>query len=284
MLDKNENRELRRFACQLRMEALKEIAYPGIGHIGGTLSMCDLIAVLYGKVLKYDPKNPLWEERDYLVVSKGYSGPGLYAALALKGFFPMEMLTTLNQPGTRLPSHCDRNRTPGIDMTTGSLGQGASSAAGIAMGLKLLKRSNRLYLVLGDGECNEGQVWEMALFAHHHKLTNMIAFIDENKQQVDGFTKDVMQLGNLAGKFAEFGWYTQTVNGHDVDAIYAAVEKAKAQNEKPSLILLDTIKGKGVSLWEAQLVNHNVPITKEQLGIALGELEKQMAAIDANGR
>ncbi len=279
MLGQDEIKELNRFACQLRMEALKAISVPGIGHIGGSLSMCELLSVLYGKVLKYDPKNPKWEDRDYLVVSKGHSGPAVYAALALKGFFPIELLKTLNQGGTNLPSHCDRNRTPGIDMSTGSLGQGASSAAGIALGLKLLHRDNRLYLVIGDGECDEGEVWEMALFASHFKLTNMIAFIDENKQQVDGFTEDVMKLGSLDAKFREFGWYTQSVDGHDVAAIEEAIRNGIAQTEKPSLIVLKTIKGKGVSLWQGVFLNHNVPITSEQLEIALGELENQMAAI-----
>ncbi len=279
MLGQEEIRELNQFACQLRMEAVKAIAVPGIGHIGGSLSICELLAVLYGKVLKYDPKKPDWAMRDYLVVSKGHSGPAIYAALALKGFFPVEMLKTLNQPGTNLPSHCDRNRTPGIDMTTGSLGQGASSAAGIALGLKLLHQDNRLYLVLGDGECDEGEVWEMALFASHFKLTNMITFIDRNKQQVDGFTDDVMKLGNLDAKFREFGWYTQSVDGHNVAAIAEAIQNALAQNDKPSLILLETIKGKGVSLWEGQFLNHNVTITNEQLNIALGELENHMATL-----
>ena len=279
MLSKEEVKNLKQFACRIREEALKAIAGPGVGHIGGSLSIAEVLAVLYGKVLKIDPNNPKWEGRDYFVMSKGHAGPGLYAALGLKGFFPMEMLRTLNKPGTNLPSHCDRLRTPGIDMSTGSLGQGASSAAGIALGLKLQKKPNRLYLLLGDGECDEGEVWEMALFANHYKLSNMIAFIDENKQQVDGFTKDVMQVGNLEEKFTAFGWSTQKVNGHDVEAIFNAIEKAKAQNEKPSMIVLDTIKGKGVSIWEAKITNHNSQISTEQLSDALEELEKQFSEI-----
>ena len=253
MLDQKEVKQLKQFACQIRMETLKAIAGPGVGHIGGSLSICDVIAVLYGKVLKIDPKNPKWEERDYFVLSKGHSGPALYAALGLKGFFPMEMLKTLNQPGTSLPSHCDRIRTPGIDMSTGSLGQGASSAAGIALGLKLLKKSNWLYLILGDGECDEGEVWEMALFANQYKLTNMIAFIDENKQQVDGFTSDIMQVNKLEDKFATFGWYTQRVNGHDVEAIYDAIEKAKAQREKPSMIVRNRAPATNVAQYSNQV-------------------------------
>jgi transketolase len=279
MLDQKEVKRIKQFACQMRMETMKAIAVPGVGHIGGSLSVCDVIAVLYDKVMKIDPQNPKWEDRDYFVMSKGHSGPALYAALALKGFFPMEMLKTLNKPGTSLPSHCDRIKTPGIDMSTGSLGQGASSAAGIALGLKILKKSNWLYLILGDGECDEGEVWEMALFANHYKLTNMITFIDANKQQVDGFTRDIMQVDDLATKFNSFGWYTQTINGHDVEAIYDAIEKAKAQHEKPSLIVLDTIKGKGVTMWESKINNHNANINQEQLEIALQELNQAMLAL-----
>jgi transketolase len=279
MLDQKEVKQIKQFACQMRMETMKAIAVPGVGHIGGSLSVCDVIAVLYDKVMKIDPKNPKWEDRDYFVMSKGHSGPALYAALALKGYFPMEMLKTLNKPGTSLPSHCDRIKTPGIDMSTGSLGQGASSAAGIALGLKTLKKNNWLYLILGDGECDEGEVWEMALFANHYKLTHMITFIDANKQQVDGFTRDIMQVDDLATKFNSFGWYTQTIDGHDVEAIYDAIEKAKAQHEKPSLIVLNTIKGKGVTMWESKINNHNANINQEQLEIALQELNQAMLAL-----
>jgi transketolase len=279
MLNQKEVKRIKQFACQMRMETMKAIAVPGVGHIGGSLSVCDVIAVLYDKVMKIDPQNPKWEDRDYFVMSKGHSGPALYAALALKGYFPMEMLKTLNKPGTSLPSHCDRIKTRGIDMSTGSLGQGASSAAGIALGLKTLKKSNWLYLILGDGECDEGEVWEMALFANHYKLTRMITFIDANKQQVDGFTRDIMQVDDLATKFNAFGWYTQTIDGHDVEAIYDAIEKAKAQHEKPSLIVLNTIKGKGVTMWESKINNHNANINQEQLEIALLELNQTMLSI-----
>ena len=277
MLDTEQVTEIRRFATRVRMEALKSIGAVGIGHIGGTLSVCDLLAVLYGAVMRVDPSNPRWEGRDYLVLSKGHSGPALYATLALKGFFPVDLLKTLNQPGTTLPSHCDRLRTPGIDMTTGSLGQGASSAAGIALGLKRRGMSNRVYLVLGDGECNEGQVWEMALFAHQFKLDNLIAFVDYNKQQIDGFTREICDLGDLAAKFAAFGWHAQTVDGHDVAAILQAIEVAQIQTDSPSVIVLNTVKGKGVSWWEGDRNNHNIAITTEQLGRALQELEAQLA-------
>lgn len=279
MLSAQEVKELQRLSTQIRLEAVRAIGRVGIGHIGGSLSMAELMAVLYGKVLKYDPANPKWAERDYLVVSKGHSGPAVYATLALKGFFPLEMLQTLNQGGTNLPSHCDRLKTPGIDMSTGSLGQGASSAAGIALGMKLLGKPNRVYLVLGDGECHEGQVWEMALFANHQKLTNLITFIDDNKQQVDGFTRFICDLGDLPSKFTAFGWHAQRVDGHDVQAIYQAVIEAQNQSEKPAVIVLDTHKGRGVSFWEGNPVNHNIPVSREQLASALNELDSQLAAL-----
>ena len=278
MLDVERVRELRQFATRIRMEALKSIAAVGIGHIGGTLSICDLLAVLYGAVMRVDPAAPGWEGRDYLVLSKGHSGPALYAALALKGFFPPDLLKTLNQPGTSLPSHCDRLRTPGIDMTTGSLGQGASSAAGIALGLKRRGMPNRVFLVLGDGECNEGQVWEMALFARQFRLDNLTAFVDYNKQQIDGFTYEICDLGDIAAKFAAFGWHAQTVDGHDIAAMIQAIEAAQIMEGRPAVIVLNTVKGKGVSWWEGNPNNHNIPITAEELGRALQELETQLAA------
>ncbi len=274
-----ERQELRRFAVQVRIEALKAIGQVGIGHIGGSFSLAELLAVLYGKALKYDAHNPKWEERDYLVVSKGHSGPAVYAALALKGIISLESLKTLNQGGTNLPSHCDRLKTPGIDMSTGSLGQGASSAAGIALGFKLLGRPNRVFLVLGDGECQEGQVWEMAMFAKQQRLTNLIAFVDDNKQQADDLTRQICDLADLPGRFSAFGWFVQQVDGHDVVAIYQAIEIAKTQKEKPSMIVMDTVKGRGVSFWEGNLVNHNIPVTSDQLARGLSELETQLAAI-----
>ena len=268
--------ELKNFATKIRIEALKAIAEVGFGHVGGTLSICEAVAVLYGGVMRVDPRNPSWIDRDYLVFSKGHTGPALYAALAIRGFFPMDDLKTLNAPGTNLPSHCDRNKTPGIDMSTGSLGQGGSCAAGIALGHKINQSNNRVYAVLGDGECDEGQVWEMALFANHHKLDNLMIFIDYNHQQIDGFTDQICDLGNLAEKFEAFGWYAQSVNGHNVEDIYDAVQKALIHKGNPSVIILNTIKGKGVSFWAANPFNHNISVTPELLEKALEELETQL--------
>lgn len=255
------------------------------GHLGGSLSIADTLAVLYGGQLKHDPKNPKWEERDRLVMSKGHCGPALYATLALKGFIPLEQLATLNAPHTDLPSHCDRNRTPGIDMTTGSLGQGASTAAGVAIGMKMDGKENRVFLILGDGEIQEGQVWEMAMLAASRRLDNLIAFVDFNKLQIDGRTDtdDICCVGDIAAKFKAFGWYAQFIDGHDVSAIYNAVTAAKENVGSPSVIVLDTIKGKGWSKSENQVGSHSRRLTPDELKEALGELESESAGIGSAG-
>lgn len=251
-------------AKNIRVESLKALGELGFGHVGGIMSASDVLGVLYGGVMNIDPQNPDWPDRDYFVMSKGHAGPALYAALALRGFFPVETLKTINTNGTRLPSHCDRNSTPGIDMTTGSLGQGMSTAIGIAQGNRMQGKSSYTYLLLGDGECQEGQVWEGALYAPQHKLDHLIAFVDYNKQQLDGYTKDVCDLGDLCQKFRDYGWYALEVNGHNAEAIDAAVCLAKHQHEKPSMIILHTIKGKGCNFAEGVLYNHHMNFTKEQ--------------------
>jgi len=257
--------EVKALAAQIRLETLKELDHLGFGHVGGAMSIVETLAVLYGAEMKYDPKNPNWADRDYYVMSKGHAGPALYATLAIKGFFPMDWLNTLNQGGTNLPSHCDRNKTPGIDMTTGSLGQGVSAAVGIAKAVKMDKADNYVYLMVGDGEINEGQVWEGCMFASHHKLDNLVMFVDYNKQQLDGNTKDVLDMGDLVEKFSSFGFNTVMVNGHDVEAIYDAIEAAKAQSGKPTCIVLDTIKGYGCSCAEGVVPNHHVAFKPGQL-------------------
>ncbi len=277
MLTNMEVLELEKFATAIRLETLKEIKNLGFGHIGGAASVIELMAVLYGKVMNIDPAKPDWPDRDYLVCSKGHAGPTIYATLALKGYFPMEMLTTLNKNGTKLPSHCDRLLTVGIDMTTGSLGQGASSSMGIACGHRLNGRKNTTYLVLGDGELNEGQVWEAAMFASHQKLDNLIAFVDENKKQLDGYTKDINDLGCIKTKFESFGWHAQYVKGDDVLAIYNAIQKAKAAEGKPSVIVLDTIKGQGYPFVEVQMSNHHLRFTEHDHQCA----EAEIAALEA---
>lgn len=276
MLDKDKIKELSIFATKIRIETIRQIATRGFGHIGGAMSICDVLAVLYGDVMKIDPKNPKWDGRDWFVCSKGHAGPAVYSALALRGFFPVEELKTLNQNGTNLPSHCDRTKTPGIDVTTGSLGQGLSIAAGIALGHKLGKKDNYIYAILGDGECDEGQVWEVALYAAHKKIDNLIAFVDYNKQQIDGYTKDVDDLGDVCKKFKDFGWYSLNIDGSKVEEIEEAIKKAKSQKEKPSMIVLNTKKGAGCSFAENTLNNHHINVSMEQGNEAIGILEKKL--------
>ena len=273
-------KDLKKFAIDIRKETVKCIGALGVGHIGGALSIADVLAVLYGGVMNVDPKDPAKADRDMLVVSKGHAGPSVYATLALKGYFPMEMLKTLNQPGTNLPSHCDMNRTPGIDMTTGSLGQGASSAMGLCAGNRLLGLDNYTYLILGDGEIEEGQVWEAAMFAAAKKLNRIIAFVDYNKCQIDDYVNNLCALGDIAAKFESFGWYAQNVeDGNDVEQILAAIENAKAQGEKPSVIVLNTVKGKGYSKIEGSLSCHSMNVNADQVVEALAELDQALAAL-----
>lgn len=263
-----------KFAKEIRIKVLEALGNLGFGHVGGAMSAADVIAVLYGKAMNIDPKNPDWEERDYFVMSKGHSGPSLYAALALSGYFPEEELNTINTNGTRLPSHCDRKKTPGIDMSTGALGQGMSTAIGIAHGNKVLGKDNYTYLLVGDGECDEGQIWEGALYAPQHKLSRLIAFVDYNKQQLDGYTKDILDLGDLRQKFDDFGWYALEVDGHNTEAIYDAISLGKQQDERPTMIILHTQKGKGCSFAEGILYNHHMTFTKEQCEQAIECLKK----------
>ena len=254
----------------LTMDAIGRL---GVGHLGGCMSIVEAIVVLYHNHLRIDPGNPKMEGRDRFVLSKGHAGPTLYAVLADRGFFPPEWLNTLNQPGTRLPSHADMNRTPGVDMTTGSLGQGFSCAVGIALGAALRKDGADIYTVICDGESDEGLIWEAAMYAGHKKLSNLIAFTDYNKMQIDGLTKEINELEPLADKWRAFGWNASQVDGHNVAAIDDAIRQAKARREKPSMIILDTLKGKGVSfLEESWRNNHNVNISTEQHRQAIGEL------------
>ncbi|WP_196007864.1 transketolase [Clostridium tyrobutyricum] len=276
MLSKSEIRELKRLAVKIRIDTIKSIANFGAGHVGGTMSMVETLAVLYGKIMRYDTKNPDWKDRDWFICSKGHSGPSLYATLAIEGFFPEEELKTLNQGGTKLPSHCNKDLTKGVDMSTGSLGQGSSLAVGVALGNKLDKRDNYTYLMLGDGEIQEGQVWEAALYAAQKKLDNLIAFVDYNKKQLDGYVKDINDVGDIKVKFESFGWNAQKVDGNDVVQVYDAIMNAKKIKGKPSLIVLDTIKGKGIPFAENLKLNHHIQVSSEQLEETLAYLEKEL--------
>jgi transketolase len=281
---KNDINDLYDFATNIRITILKGLRELGFGHVGGSMSMVELMAALYGECMNIDPQNPTWEDRDWYVQSKGHSGPAVYATLALKGYFSTEEILTINQGGTNLPSHCDRNKTKGIDMTTGSLGQGMSTAIGVALGNKLKKKDSYTYLLLGDGECNEGQVWEGALFAPQHKLDHLIAFVDNNGKQLDGYCKDICDMGDLRQKFEDFGWYAQDVDGHDIQAIIDAVGRAKKASGKPSMIILHTEKGKGCTFTEGVFYNHHVKFTKEQADEAIAALEKQLGSGRKEGK
>lgn len=259
----------------IRVDLVKCIGSLGVGHIGGCLSIVDLLAVLYYKHMNIDPKNPTMEGRDRLVVSKGHAGPAVYATLANRGYFEKSELLTLNQGGTNLPSHCDMNKTVGIDMTTGSLGQGFSCAVGIAMGSKIKKDGANVYTIVGDGESQEGQIWEAGMFAAHAKLDNLIAFTDKNGLQIDGKTSEVCDVDPLDEKWRAFGWEVFVLDdGNDTDAIDKAIEQAKnSKNGKPKMIILNTVKGKGVSFVEAKGAGcHNMNLSAEDVEKAIAEI------------
>ena len=265
-------------AYEIRMHTLKAIADLGTGHVGGSMSIVELLAVLYFHHLRIDPNEPTLTDRDRFVMSKGHAGPALYAALALRGFFSLDRLSTLNRGGTDLPSHCDMNRTPGVDMTTGSLGQGISSAIGIALGLRLDHKKSDVYLLIGDGECNEGQIWEGAMAASHFGLSNLIACIDHNRLQIDGPVGAVMNIEDINAKWVAFGWFVQRVNGHDFAQLDHAIERAKAEDRRPSMIIMDTIKGKGVHFVENQVASHNMPLSTEQYEAVIAALRERARA------
>lgn len=271
----------RRFAADIRIQTVNQMATFGAGHIGGAASIADTLAVLYGGLMKIDPASPRWEERDYLVMSKGHCGPALYAALALKGFFPMEWLGTLNKIGTNLPSHCDRNHTPGIDASTGSLGQGISMAAGFAQAAKMKKNPRMVYAIVGDGELQEGQVWEAAQFAAHRELNNLVVLVDQNGAQLDGTTESICKPLDIKVKFESFGFEACYVKGDDVEQIAKAlyeVRDRKEKGNKPFAVILQTRKGAGVLYAEKKFPNHHLPATAEDAQEAIKEIERRLAA------
>lgn len=269
---------------EVRENILTEIGELGVGHLGGSLSMVELLVTLYYKHMNVDPKNPQKTGRDRLIVSKGHSGPAVYAVLAEKGYFPKEWLMTLNKPGTNLPSHCDMNRTPGIDMTTGSLGQGFSCAVGIALASKLKKDGANIYTIIGDGESQEGQIWEAAMFASHHKLDNLIAFTDYNKLQLDDSIENICSIEPLADKWKAFGWdVTEVFEGNNCDEIDKAVLEAK-KSQKPVMIILHTVKGCGVDFAEkAGISNHSMTVSKEMFEKGMKELKIEESKLKESG-
>ena len=276
-MDKKESAALKVKAAKIRIAALTAIHSLGSGHVGGSLSICDALAVLYGREMRFDPKNPAWPDRDKLVTSKGHAGPAVYGALALEGYFPYAELETLNRPGTHLPSHTDRNLTRGVDMTTGSLGQGTSTACGMALGDRLKGRKNRVFLIVGDGECDEGQVWEAFAFAAAKKLSNLVVLLDWNKKQLDGTIEEILPMGDYKAKLEAFGFNTQQVNGNDVEELAAALEKTRLGGDKPYAIVMDNIKGAGVKEVEETEMNHSIPVNDEQFARWTAELEAEAA-------
>ena len=277
--NKMTTKELQKFALEIRLATVECIKSRGFGHIGGSLSVCDALAVLYGEIMNVDPKDPRKADRDKLVCSKGHAGPAVYAALALKGYFPKEDLLTLNRPGTNFPSHCDMNKTPGVDMTTGSLGQGTSEAVGLALGDRLQGRDCRTYLIVGDGEANEGQVWEAAMFTAAKKLTNLVWLIDWNKKQLDGYVSDILEPFDFEEKFRAFGFDACTIDGNDIEQLKAALTK-KAE-DKPIAIILDTVKGKGVTEVEEAAGNHSMNVKPEVFDGWIAEIKSKLAALEA---
>ncbi len=272
--------ELKELACKIRIETLRGLGALGFGHLGGSLSIADVLAVLYGGEMNIDPQNPKMKERDYLVCSKGHAGPGVYAALAVKGYFPSDWMLNINKPGTHLPSHCDRLLTPGVDMTTGSLGQGSSCAVGVAYAHKISNMPNYTYLILGDGEIQEGQVWEAMSYATQHNLSNLITFVDYNKKQLDGYLADIVDFANIEERMASFGLNTVTVDGHDLEAISTAIKNAKASG-KASCIVLDTIKAKGCTFASEMLNNHSIVLSEEMIKSGMDELEAELKKVVA---
>ncbi|MEE1158682.1 MAG: transketolase [Atopobiaceae bacterium] len=257
---------------KMRAHIVEMLAAAGSGHPGGSLSATDIIATLYFKHMRVDPGDPLWEDRDRFVLGKGHAAPALYAALAMRGFFPEEELITLRKIGSRLQGHPCRTETPGVDMSTGSLGQGLSVANGMALAGRLDGRDYYVYCIMGDGELQEGQVWEAAMSAAHYKLDHLIAFVDHNGLQIDGPNSQVMNVEPIDEKFRAFGWNAMRIDGHDLEAIDAAIVAAKATEGKPTVIVCETVKGKGVSFMENVVDWHGVAPNAEQAKRALAEL------------
>lgn len=267
--------ELERRANDMRADIVRMIAEAGSGHPGGSLSCADILAALYfGGVLEHDPENPEWEGRDRFILAKGHAAPALYAALAQAGYILREELATLRKLGSRLQGHPDSNQVPGVEVSTGSLGQGLSIAAGAAAGLRLDGRNQVVFALLGDGECQEGQVWEAAMFAAHRKLDNLVAIVDRNGLQIDGRTCDVCDPGDLGAKFAAFGWDVDEADGHDLDALVAVLGAAKAGRDgRPHAVIARTVKGKGVPFMENEAGWHGKAPNAEQAAEALAALE-----------
>ena len=276
-----EKKQLSITACKLRMGVIESTHAAKSGHPGGSLSAADAFTYLYFKEMNVKPEDPHWADRDRFVLSKGHTAPGLYSALALKGFFPQEELLTLRHIGSRLQGHPNMNETPGVDMSTGSLGQGVSAAAGMALAAKYQGKDCRVYTLLGDGEIQEGEVWEAMMFAHHYKLDNLCVIIDNNGLQIDGNVADVMSPYPIADKLCAFGLGVKEIDGHDFDQLEAAFAEARATKGTPFAIVMKTVKGKGVSFMEGQAGWHGKAPNDEEYAQAMAELQAQLAEVEA---
>lgn len=268
---------LQALAGTMRQHIVEMIATAGSGHPGGSLSIADVLTVLYFQAMRVDPQRPEWPQRDRLVLSKGHAAPALYAALAMRGFFPEAELATLRQLGSRLQGHPDRKKLPGVEMSTGSLGQGLSAANGMALGLRLQGSDSRVYVIMGDGEMQEGQIWEAAMTAAHYRLGNVIGILDNNNLQIDGPLSQVKGVEPLAEKWRSFGWHVEEIDGHDLVAIAEALAAARERHDQPSLLLAHTVKGKGVDFMEGKAEWHGkAPSTAQALQFSQqkGEVSK----------
>jgi transketolase len=280
-MDTSEKKQLQILACKVRMGAIEGVFNAKSGHPGGSLSAADLFTYLYFKEMNIDPKNPKAEDRDRFVLSKGHCAPGLYATLALRGYFSMDELKKLRHIGAMLQGHPDMKGTPGIDMSSGSLGQGVSAACGMALAAKMDGKDYRVYSILGDGEIEEGQVWEAAMFAAHHKLDNLCLIVDNNGLQIDGPVSEVGGPEPIDEKYRAFGFDVQIIDGHDFDAMEAAFAHAKTVKGKPSVIIAKTIKGKDVSYMENAVNWHGAAPNAEQYEIAMNDLKKVLSGLEA---
>jgi transketolase len=278
-MEENVKKQLMRTAVHIRKGIITAVASASSGHPGGSLSITDIMTYLYFVEMKIDPKNPKDPDRDRFVMSKGHCSPALYSTLANRGFFPVEDLSGFRQTGSYLEGHPNMDKVPGVDMSTGSLGQGISAAVGMAIAGKLDKKSYRVFAALGDGELEEGQVWEATMAAAHYKLDNLTAFVDYNGLQIDGKITDVMNPEPIADKFRAFGWEVIAINAHDFDEIEKAVAHAKATKGKPTMIVAHSVKGKGVSYMENQAGWHGTAPKKEQADQAFAELDAALAAL-----
>ena len=276
-----EKKQLMVTACKVRIGIIQGTYSARSGHPGGSLSAADLLTYLYFKEMNIDPANPKWPDRDRFVLSKGHAAPALYAVLAQRGFFPVEDIPTLRHVGSYLQGHPNMNETPGVDMSTGSLGQGISAAAGMALSAKYMEKNCRVYSLLGDGEIEEGEVWEAFMFSSHYKLDNLCAIIDNNRLQIDGDISDVMSPYPIPEKLRAFGFDVQEIDGHDFDQIEAALIKARNTKGCPSAIVMDTIKGKGVSYMEDQVSWHGKGPNDQEYQQAMDELQTKLAELEA---